>query len=102
MAINPHHTIEELNGTRCSVIEKKITADRAEYIKSILESSGEQVQMSTDDSGIITLGVKNVQFNVLHALYARSLKTKEGKLVTPAIWYQSDQTGDFYWGYAGK
>jgi len=99
MAINPHHTIEELNGIRCSIVEKKISTDRAQFIKKILECNGLEVQLQNDEAGFTTIGVPKVVFNLIHALYARALKTPEGKLLTPAYWYQKEQTDQFYWNY---
>jgi hypothetical protein len=99
MAINPHHTIEEINGIRCSLIERKISSERASFIQAILESSGQEVICGTDPEGFITLGVTNLVFNLAHALYARQLRTPDKKLVTPAIWYQKPQTEGFYWEY---
>jgi hypothetical protein len=99
MAINPHHTIEELNGTRCSVIEKKIAQDRAVYITRILESSNQTVISITDENGLVTVGVTDILFNPVHALYSKSLKMVDGTLVTPAIWNCKYQEEGFYWNY---
>jgi len=99
MAINPYHIIEEINGTRCSIIEKKVSAERAAFIKSILESSGQVVLTNTEEDGLVTVGVTSVIFNLVYALYARALKTSNNKLVTPAFWYQKQQTDKFYWNY---
>jgi hypothetical protein len=97
MAINTHYIIEEVNGTRCSVVEKKISPERASYIKSILESSNLEVVTATDENGSMTVGVTNVMFNFLTALYSRTLFTSDHKLVTPATWFQKEQTGMYYW-----
>jgi len=99
MAINPHHSIEELNGKRCSVVEKKVSAERAAFIKSILESSGQEVEIKTEEDGSITVGVTNILFNPVHALYARTLRTSNNKLVTPVYWHQKQQDGLYYWDY---
>ena|SRR5208283_2608426 len=98
MAINPYHTVEEINGVRCSIIEKGISPERSAFLTNILESSGLSVEVSTND-GSCTIGVTDVTFNAVYALYNRSLKSMDGKLVTPAIWNQKAQTGEFYWGY---
>lgn len=98
MAINPHYTIEELDGKRCSVVEKKVSDSRARFIKNILEKNGFEVITVTDETGT-TVGVTNILFNPTYALYSRSLKTPEGKVVTPAYWYQKESTGDYYWEY---
>jgi hypothetical protein len=99
MAINPYHIIEEINGTRCSIVEKKVSAERAAFIKAILESSGQEVLTNTEADGTVTVGVTNIIFNPVHALYARSLVTPDKKVVTPAYWFQKQQTDEFYWGY---
>ena len=99
MAINPHHTIEEVNGTSCSVIEKGISADRAAFLKEILESSGQSVIQSSDAEGKVTLGVTNLAFNVLYALYGGRLKNLKGELVTPSYWYTMKTNEGFYWEY---
>jgi hypothetical protein len=99
MAINPHHIIEELNGIRCSVIEKKMSEERAFYISRILECNGYTVISVTDEGGLVTLGVTDVLFNPLYALYSRSLKMVDGSLVTPAVWYDKYQEEGFYWDY---
>lgn len=99
MAINPYHIVEEINGTRCSIVEKKVSVERAAFVKSILESSGQEVLTRTEEDGSITIGVTNITFNVVHALYARSLKTADKKVVSPAHWYQKEQTDQYYWNY---
>ncbi len=34
------HIVEELNGVRCSIVEKNATPARAEFLKKILEANG--------------------------------------------------------------
>lgn len=98
MAINTYHIIEEINGVRCSVVEKGISSQRLNFLKNILESSGYKVEIS-DKDGVYTIGVTDVVFNPVYGLYSRSLKSMDGKIVTPAIWNQKAQTGDYYWNY---
>ncbi len=99
MAINKYYTIEEINGVRCSVVEKGISSRRSAFLKNILESSGYKVEISVIENNY-TIGVTDILFNPVYALYSRSLKSMDGKLVTPAIWNQKAQTGDFYWNYS--
>lgn len=98
MAINPHHTVEEIQGTRCSIVEKKLTPDRASFLKRILEANG-YVVLTNEDAEGVTLGVTDLVFNPKYAIYSRKLKIADGTIVTPAIWNQKDQKGDFYWNY---
>lgn len=99
MAINPYHTVEEINGVRCSVVEKKISQDRAEYIKRILEANKMNVHIAKNDDDTVTVGVDDIIFNPVHAIYNRSLKTPEGKALTPAYWYRKWQQDEYYWNY---
>ena len=97
MAINPYHTVEELDGIRCSVIEKGISPERAEFIKGILEASNQKVVEVIDAEGRHTIGVTDITFNCLYALYGRRLKTTDGRLVTPSIWTNEKVNEGFYW-----
>jgi len=99
MAINPHFIIEEINGIRCSIVEKKISPERCAFLTSILESNGMVVVSMANEDGTVTIGVTDIIFNPLYALYSRSLRSPNGKLVTPAYWYQKQQTDLFYWDY---
>jgi hypothetical protein len=97
MAINPYHTVEELDGIRCSIIEKGISAERAEYIKQILTTSKQTVIDHAEPDGKHTIGVTDITFNCLHALYSRKLKLANGRLVTPSIWTSGKANEGFYW-----
>lgn len=99
MAINPHHTIEEINGVRCSVIEKNISKERAQFLTKVLECNGKSVQIKNNEDGTAIIGIDDIIFNPLHSLYNRSLKTPEGKVLTPAYWFQKEQTEGYYWNY---
>lgn len=97
MALNPYHTVEELDGQRCSIIEKGISEERAGYIKAILEASRLKIVDVKDAEGKITIGVTDITFNCLHAIYSRRLKTPNGHLVTPALWAGEKANVGFYW-----
>jgi hypothetical protein len=99
MAINPYHTVEEINGVRCSVVEKKVSEERAAFVKRVLEFNKMNVQVSQGEDGTFIVGVDNVIFNPVHAVYNRSLKTPEGKVLTVAYWNQKQQKDEYYWNY---
>lgn len=99
MAINPHHIVDEIKGIRCSVIEKNIDQARADFITKILTHNGLEVISSSNEENKITIGVSNITFNLVHALYARQLKNTDGKILTPSIWYHQKETSGFYWEY---
>ncbi len=90
MALNKaQHTIEEIDGVRCSVVEKGISAERAAFLKELLERNGYEVKTKTEGEGeLVTMGVTDVVFNPILAVYGRYLKTASGKKVTPAYWMQ--------------
>lgn len=99
MAINPYHTVEELNGVRCSVVEKKVPETRALFLKKILEFNKLNVQMVKGDDELYTLGVDDIIFNPVHAIYNRSMRTPEGKILNAAYWFQKEQQDEYYWNY---
>ena len=37
MAINQNHLFEELNGVKCAIVEKNVSAERADFLKRLLE-----------------------------------------------------------------
>lgn len=90
MALNKaQHTIEEVDGVRCSVVEKGATPERAAFLKSLLELNRFEVKTKGEgDSGLITVGVTDLVFNPILAVYSRHLKSPSGKKVTPAYWLQ--------------
>ncbi len=113
MAINKNHEFEELNGVRCAIVEKNATKGRMEFLKTLLEINQYTViaepnsVIKTDSASnstanetaaipprdtpeTFTIGVTDVTFNSINAVYGRLLKTKEGTIVTPAYWKQQD------------
>lgn len=40
MAINKNHEFEELNGVKCGIVEKNVTAVRLTFLKELLEHNG--------------------------------------------------------------
>lgn len=97
MAINANHTVEVLNGISCSIVEKAATPERANHIVEILKASGLEV-VTIEEEGKVKVGVTDVRFCPVMAVYNRYLKTKDGKVVTPALWYHNDGSfKDLYW-----
>jgi hypothetical protein len=83
------HLVEEIDGVRCTVVEKGITAERAQFLKNILELNGYKVKTSPDTNPeLIKLGVTDIIFNPMIDVYERRLKSPSGKRVTPAYWLQ--------------
>jgi len=86
MAINTHHQVGEINKKRCSIVEKSVDAERADFVKSILALNGYEVEVAEKTDGTFDVGVTDLKFNTEMALYGRYLKTKEGKVITPEVW----------------
>lgn len=90
MALNKgKHLVEEIDGVRCTVVEKGITPERAEFLKKLLELNGYEVK-TVEEADLVTLklGVTDILFNPLIDVYERRLKSPSGKRVTPAYWLQ--------------
>lgn len=83
------HLVEVIEGVRCTVVEKGITAERAQFLKSILELNGYEVKMAPNiDTASFNLGVTDILFNPIIDVYERRLKSPSGKRITPAYWLQ--------------
>jgi len=100
------HTVEEINGIRCTVVEKGITSERVEFLKDLLEFNKLEVlvaeEAKTDETAptLFTLGVADIVFNPTIAVYEMSLKTPDGKKVSPAYWEQyTTEIDDEYWNF---
>ena len=103
------HTVEELNGTRCSIVEKGVNAERMAFIKEILEFNKYEVMVQeekrdTEESPVTyTIGVTDLLFNIVIAVYQLRLKLKDGRMVSPAYWNQwAEKIDNKYWRYRRK
>lgn len=106
MALNKgKHLVEEIDGVRCSVVEKGASSKRVEFLKEILEINGYTVKVSpeTADAATFKIGVTDLLFNPVVDVYKRRLKSPSGKKVTPAYWLQqSDKETEAevnYWNF---
>lgn len=107
MAINQNHIAEELNGVKCAVVEKNVSDDRAQFLKSLLEFNGYTVVLAdspppkgtTPEAAAelpktYTIGVTDVRFNPINAIFGRLLRTARGSVVTLAYWQQKEKEAD--------
>jgi hypothetical protein len=93
------HIVEELNSVRCTLIEKDVDANRADFLKNLLLFNGYEVQVAGTD-GKFAVGVTDLVFNPLIAVYQQKLKTPDGKRVSPAYWRQyTTQASSLYWEF---
>lgn len=100
MAINQNHLFEELNGVKCAIVEKNVAAGRVEFLRRILEYNKYTVIMTPSPppkgEGAVapetfTVGVTDVMFNPVNAIFGRLLRTPEGHVVTLAYWQQKEK-----------
>lgn len=117
MAINKNHEFEDLNGVKCAIVEKNASKERVDFLKPLLEFNKYTVivvaspppkgaapaaaaatataEGTADDAAppppsTFTIGVTDVSFNAINAVFGRSLKTPGGRVVTLAYWQQKE------------
>jgi hypothetical protein len=95
MAINnAKHIVSEIDGIRCTIVETGATLERVAFLTDLLSFNNleikEMQETSTDENEEpkYTIGVTNLLFNPVFAIYERQLKTREGSFVTPGYWRQ--------------
>ncbi|MDP2336659.1 MAG: hypothetical protein Q8N05_09450 [Bacteroidota bacterium] len=98
------HIIEEIDGVRCSLVEKGVSPERTEFLKKLLELNGYTVKVALEgEAETNKIGVTDLLFNPVIDVYKRSLKSLSGKKVTPAYWLQeSDKETEaevHYWDF---
>jgi hypothetical protein len=95
MAItNAKHIVSEIAGVRCTIIETGATLERVAFLSDLLSFNNLEVKEMQEpaetDGGEpkYTIGVTDLVFNPVFAVYERLLKTREGSFVTPGYWKQ--------------
>ena len=128
MALNPNHAFEDLEGTKCSIAEKNCTPERVAFLKDLLEINKFTViivkspppkvvakppvavtnadgttttvpaELSPPPPETFTVGVTDVSFDPITAVFNKQLKTKDGRIVTSNYWKQrEDKTNEKKW-----
>ena len=105
MALNKgKHNVGEVDGVRCTLVETGITKERADFLKNLLELNGYEVRIQEEVSDppaevkTFALGVTDIVFNPVIAVYQKSLIRKDGKKVTPNYWNQVKEADTIpYW-----
>ncbi|MBB1284035.1 hypothetical protein HRH25_06590 [Flavisolibacter sp. BT320] len=116
MAINKNHEFEELDGVKCAIVEKNASQERVDFLKDLLEWNKYTVVVvpsappkaapaaaptpaPTEEVAtppppppptVFTVGVTDVTFNPVNAVFGRLLKTRDGQVVTLAYWQQKE------------
>ena len=107
MALNKgKHIVEEIDGVRCSLVEKGVSPTRTEFLKKLLEINKYTVKVAAEaDAETFKIGVTDMLFNPVVDVYKRDLKSLSGHKVTPAYWLQeSDKETEAevnYWTFKG-
>ena len=133
------HVVEEISGTRCSVVEKNVPPERVEFLKALLEYNGYTVLVAQTPAppakpipkpappvmgpdgqplpvaplpppspppvapNTFTVGVTNITFHLMLAVYERSLYRPDGTPVSIAYWNQeSEKDHELYWERRAK
>jgi hypothetical protein len=115
MAINQNHLFEDLNGVKCAIVEKNVAPGRVDFLRRILEYNRYTVvvvaspppKVAAAPAGApaapapaeassaplpetFTVGVTDVMFNAVNAVFGRLLKMPGGHIVTLAYWQQQE------------
>lgn len=98
------HQITEIDGVRCTLIESGISRKRMEFLRDLLTYNKKEVKVRTESpvegstEELYTVGVTDIVFNPIYAIYERSLLKPDGSVVNPAFWRQleGDTSGE-YW-----
>lgn len=117
MAINKNHEFEELDGVKCGIVEKNVSAERVEFLKALLafnkytvvvvpspapkaapapkpaadgEAAPPVIATPPAAPTTFTVGVTDYTFNSINAIFGRMLKTPDGHIVTQAYWQQKE------------
>jgi hypothetical protein len=93
MAINnAKHIIAEIDGVRCTIVESGASLERIAFLSDLLTFNNLEVKELKEVSAIegeepkYTIGVTNILFNPVFAIYEKQLKNREGTFVTPGYW----------------
>ena len=131
MALNPNHTFEDLEEIKCAIVEKNCIPERVDFLKKILEFNGYTVVVvkspppkatpakpaaaANPGAPVVeapapplhpdtfTVGVTDVTFSPINAVFNRFLKTPQGEIVTSAYWKQEEaapKKDEWYWKHS--
>jgi hypothetical protein len=90
---NAKHIIGEIDGIRCTIVETGLTLDRLAFLSDLLTFNNYEVRELKEpavpgEEEKYTLGVTDLVFNPVFAIFERQMKTREGDFVSPGYWKQ--------------
>ena len=101
---NGKHIISEIEGIRCTIVEDKADSGRVAFLKDLLKFNKFDVKVmenpkkSDDEAVTFTVGVTDLLFNPVIAVYQKTLYTRFGRVVTPNHWNQKGEDEKIpYW-----
>ncbi len=89
---NAKHIIGEIDGIRCTIVETGANLERVAFLTDLLSFNNLEVKDTKENPEVpgteekYTIGVTDIIFNPVFAIYERQLKTREGSFVTPGYW----------------
>lgn len=88
------HVEKDVDGVRCKIVETDLSEERVKFLTEILEFNGFEVKVEEgkkkkpEDPTTFVLGVTDIVFNPVLAVYRMTLKLPNGHFVSPAYWKQ--------------
>jgi hypothetical protein len=89
---NAKHIIGEIDGVRCTIIETGATLERIAFLSDLLSFNNletkemKELSETPGEEQKYTIGVTDLIFNPVFAVYERQLKNREETFVTPGYW----------------
>lgn len=102
------HIVQEIDGVLCTIVESGVSQKRMQFLKAILEYNRFEVKVSESPAGdekpaTFTLGVTDLVFNPVIAVYEKALKGLDGKVISPTLWNQEPEIDQLpYFDYREK
>ncbi len=90
------HTVEEINGVRCSIVESNVTEERLQFLTKLLQKNNYEVISEKVDENKYKIGVNDLLFNPVIDVYERRLKTLDNKIVSHQYWFQLPETNQMH------
>lgn len=103
--IKGKHIVQEIDGVLCTVVETNVDSKRRDFLKELLEFNSFEVKIQEEaktegQETTFTIGVTNLKFNPMIAVYQKSLKRIGGGIVSPNYWNQAEETAHLpYFNY---
>ncbi len=104
MALKGKHSIAEIDGVRCTIVESGIGKERVDFLADLLSYNGLEVKSAQekDKEGntldTFVIGITDILFNPTIVVYQQKLFRKDGEVVTAAYWEQNKADSEIpYW-----